>query len=76
LIDGIEASFFDEAFGQAKRHGRVICPFSGLKTKRTASNHVVNGLKCTRRFELQRGADGIADCETEQSPAVSPDGFH
>jgi hypothetical protein len=37
LIFGIKATLFDEAFGEAKRHGSIVGPFARFEMERTAA---------------------------------------
>jgi hypothetical protein len=52
LVFGIKPSLLDKAFGEAKRHGRVIGPFARFEMERTAADHVGNRSERAGRFEL------------------------
>jgi hypothetical protein len=44
---------------QTPRHGSLILPLAGLKTKGFAANLVIDAIKGSRRTKLKGGAQGI-----------------
>jgi len=75
LVDGVEAFPLDEAFRQAKRHGCVIGPLTGLQPKRTTPYDVAQRLKGTWSGELDGGAECISSGKTEKGSPVAGDQF-
>ena len=70
LIAGIEAFLLDQAFGQTKRHARVVGPLTWLQVKGSATDHIGNRRKVSALLELDGRAYGIANGQPQQA---SPD---
>ena len=71
LIDRIEFTAVEDRLGQAHRHRRVIGPRTRPEPERTTTDHVGDRRERTGRLELERGADGVADRQTNESTACA-----
>lgn len=71
LIPRIERVAADQALGQAQGHGRVVRPLSWLQVEGSAAHHVGQRFEAAAWLELQRGANGVACGQAEQSASVS-----
>jgi hypothetical protein len=73
LVGWVEATGLDQALGHAQGHGGVVGPLAGLESERSPADHVCNGFKGSWWIELQRRAQGVAYCKTQQAPAKPVD---
>jgi hypothetical protein len=76
LILRIESPRFDQTLRQAERHGGIIRPLTGLEIKRSTADHIINGIKGAGRSELKRGAQRVADGQTQEPTAEFSDPGH
>jgi hypothetical protein len=70
LIVGIKTTPAYQALGKTKRHRGVIGPATYGQVKRTTTHHIGQAMGADTG-ELQRGAQGIAHRQTNQSPTIA-----
>jgi len=66
---GVESAPLEQAGRETQRHRRVVRPLAGRQVERAAADHVDERLELAAPPELERGAEGIADREPEQTSA-------
>src|SRR5690606_6074477 len=66
LVDRVEAASLDKALRQTQRHAGVVSPLSGHQLEGSATDHVCHRLESARSFELECGAEGVANSQPEQ----------
>ena len=67
LIRVVHLAAFNDALGHAEGHRSIVRPLPGLESEPTAAHHVRDRGEGARRAEFERGADGAAPGEAEQS---------
>ncbi len=70
LVTKIPAGF-DDAFGKAQRHRRIVRPLPRLERERAASDQVSNRLEAPWNTELESRSERISDRQPEKGSAIA-----
>lgn len=71
LIDGVEASRFEQAFREAQSHRGVVRPLPRLEPEQPATYEVSDRFETPWRFKFHRGSDRISRGKSHHRPAKS-----
>jgi hypothetical protein len=67
LVRCIESAALQQAGSQAQGHRGIIRPFASPEGKRAATDHVLQRLERTSRFELNRSTHRVTDSQPQQT---------